>query len=59
MIGDNEVYFLTLHALASSIMSLLVVREGLSISPEVYTGLWQQITILSGADGVFAEVKVE
>ncbi len=40
-------------------MSLLVVREGLSISPEVYTGLWQQTTILSGSDGVFAEVKVE
>jgi hypothetical protein len=55
--GDNEVYFLTMHSLASNIMHIMVVRENQPLTHDEYTGLWHQISIISGADSIATELR--
>jgi hypothetical protein len=54
---DNDTFFLSFHALASNIMHIIVMRESQPGHPDNYTGLWHQISILSGADSIVTELR--
>jgi hypothetical protein len=54
---DDGAFFLSMHALASNIMHIIVMREARSIHPDAYTGLWHQISVISGADSIVTELR--
>lgn len=55
---DNEVFFVTFHALACNIMHIIIVREGHNIHPDNYVGLWHQVMVLGGStDHIVGELK--
>lgn len=55
--GDDDTFFLSFHALASNIMHIIIMRESQPVHPDHYTGLWHQISILSGADSIVTELR--
>jgi len=56
-VEDNDVFFLTFHAMASNIMHIIIMREGQPVFVDDYTGLWHQISIVSGADSIVTEIR--